>query len=82
MASIWDECPFTVVKNEQFTTHGSHTLSLVDLDTFKCWVDEVVDGWENDGHDVSEFKEKFNNACESLAKEKVYVDLDAESLQD
>jgi hypothetical protein len=80
-ASFWDECPFAATKSEQFTPrHTTQVLSLVDLKTFKCWVDERFGDLDNDGVDVSELKQKFDRACNELINDEVYVNLDSDSL--
>ena len=72
---LWDNCPYTLFRS----THcdgSTETLSLIDLNTFQSWVNDVVGDWEGD----AEAKEKFNEICNKLSTDQVYVKLDSEVL--
>ena len=73
---LWDNCPFSLSKSDYFGGQDSEILSLVDLNTFKCWVNEVVQDWEGDEALI----EEFNKFCNGFENERVYVSLDSEVL--
>ena len=80
--TLWDDCPFTVARSEFFPDDKTKVLSLIDIDTFRNWVNEIIEFWEAEGHDVAELRKEFTHACDELADGQVYVNLDSNILID
>ena len=82
MVSIWDNHEFKLTDCGIYTEHQQKLLSLVDLETFKVYVESVFENWEDEGIDISGIKGHFYSAYGELVGKNVYVNLDADCLRD